>query len=65
VDGAKNVAYTRLAVRLDEIPYNKRLYVHCGSGLRASFASASLASKDRKVIYVDGAFSEFSASLKI
>jgi len=65
VDGAKNVAYTRLAVRLDEIPYNKRLYVHCGSGLRASFASAYLASHDRKVIYVDGAFSEFSASLKI
>lgn len=65
VDGAKNIAYTRLAVRLEEIPFNKRLYVHCGSGLRASFASAYLAGKDRKVIYVDGAFSEIPASLKI
>ena len=63
--GAKNIAYTRLALRLDEIPFNKRLYVHCGSGLRASFASAYLAGKDRKVIYVDGAFSEIPASLKI
>jgi hydroxyacylglutathione hydrolase len=65
VDGAKNIAYTRLAVRLDEIPFDKSLYVHCGSGLRASFASAYLASKDRKVIYVDGAFSEIPAILKI
>ncbi len=64
VDGAKNVAYTRLAARLDEVPEGKRLYVHCGSGLRASFAAPYLAGRQREVVYVDGDFSEIPASIK-
>jgi len=64
VDGAKNIAYTRLAARLDEVPDGKRLYVHCGSGLRASFAVPYLVIQHRDVIHVDGAFSDIPASLK-
>jgi hydroxyacylglutathione hydrolase len=64
VKGAKNIAYTRLAARLDEVPDAKTLYVHCGSGLRASLAVPYLASRHREVIYVDGAFSEISSSIK-
>ncbi len=64
VDGAKNIAYTRLAARLDEVPQGKRLYVHCGSGLRAGFAVPYLASRNRDVIYVDGAFTGIPDSIK-
>jgi hydroxyacylglutathione hydrolase len=48
VDGAKNIAYTQLAARLDEIPKDKRLYVHCGSGRRASFAVSYLVNQNRE-----------------
>jgi len=64
VEGAKNIAYTRLAARLAEVPEGKRLYVHCGSGLRASFATPYLASRHRDVIYVNGAFSDIPISLR-
>lgn len=63
VEGAKNIAYTRLAARLSEVPSDKRIYVHCGSGLRASFAVSYLANQDREVVYVDGLFSEISDSI--
>jgi hydroxyacylglutathione hydrolase len=63
VDGATNIAYTRLAARLDEVPDGKRLYVHCGSGLRASFAVPYLASRHREVVYVNGSFSDIPGSL--
>ena len=58
VEGAKNIAYTRLAARISEVPTGKPLFVHCGSGLRASFAVPFLASKGFDVVHVDGAFGE-------
>jgi hydroxyacylglutathione hydrolase len=64
VRGAKNIAYTRLAARLDEVPDAHPLYVHCGSGLRASFAVPYLVSKNHEVVYVDGPFSEISDRIK-
>ena len=64
VRGAKNIAYTRLAARLDEVPDAHPLYVHCGSGLRASFATSYLSGQGREVIFVDGSFDEISESIK-
>jgi hydroxyacylglutathione hydrolase len=64
VKGAKNIAYTRLAARLNEVPDAKPLYVHCGSGLRAGFAVSYLANRHREVIYVDGAFSTIPDGIK-
>ena len=64
VKGAKNIAYTRLAARFDEVPDAKTLYVHCGSGQRASLAVPYLASRQREVIYVDGAFSAILDDIK-
>lgn len=64
VEGAKNIAYTRLGARLDEVPSDTRLYVHCGSGLRAGLAVPFLAKQNRKVVHVDGSFSEISDSIK-
>lgn len=64
VQGARNIAYTRLAARLSEVPGDRRIYVHCGSGLRASLAAAFLASQGRDVVLVDGAFAKISIEIK-
>ena len=64
VSDAKNIAYTRLAARLDEVPAGSPLFVHCGSGLRAGLACAYLASVGREVVLVDGPFTEIPAALK-
>jgi hydroxyacylglutathione hydrolase len=58
VAGAQHVAYTRLAEHLAEIPVDRPLYVHCGSGLRAALAVSFLAAQGRQVIHVDGDFDD-------
>ncbi len=52
--GSVNVAYTRLLERLEEVPPGPTYLVHCGSGLRASFAAALLERSGRDVIFLDG-----------
>jgi hydroxyacylglutathione hydrolase len=64
VAGATNIAYTRLAARLDEVPSGEPLFVHCGSGLRAGIATAYLASQGRDVVHVDGSYADIPAGLK-
>jgi len=64
VRGAKNIAYTRLAAHLDEVPASAPLHVHCAGGTRAAIASAFLASRGHEVVHVDGSFGEIPASMK-
>jgi hydroxyacylglutathione hydrolase len=64
VRGAVHIPYTRLAARLAEVPDKQPLYVHCGSGLRASFAAPYLAREGREVITVDGAFEDISQKIR-
>jgi hydroxyacylglutathione hydrolase len=61
VEGAVNIAYTRLGVRLAELPDRRPVYVHCGSGLRASMAVSFLAAKGIDAVHVDGNFGEIGA----
>jgi hydroxyacylglutathione hydrolase len=63
VKDSLHIAHTRLAARLDEIDPAATWFVHCGSGLRASFASAFLAREGRRVVHVDGDFEEIDPSL--
>jgi hydroxyacylglutathione hydrolase len=63
VRGAKNIAYTRLAARFEELPTASPLHVHCAGGTRAAIASAFLSSRGRDVIHVDGAFAEIPAEM--
>lgn len=42
IDGAKNIAHTRLASRLEELPEGKKMLVHCQSGLRSARACGYL-----------------------
>lgn len=63
VRGATNIAHTRLAARIDELPASDPLFVHCGSGVRAIMAVPFLARTGREVIYVDGNFADLPAEL--
>ncbi len=64
VRGAVQIAHTRLAVRLEEIPAGRPLYVHCASGLRAAMAASFLAGKGIEVVHVNGDFEEIPVSLR-
>jgi hydroxyacylglutathione hydrolase len=64
VHGATNIAHTRLAPRLAEVPAAEPLFVHCGSGLRAAVAASFLAATGHNVVWVDGNFADIPAALK-
>lgn len=64
VKGAVNIAYTRLAARISEVPNGSPLFIHCGSGLRAAFATSFLAGEGHEVVYVNGSFGEISAGIR-
>lgn len=56
VDGATNIAHTRLAARLDELPRDGALAVHCLSGARASAAASLLEREGFRVVAVNDVF---------
>ncbi|MDX1585371.1 MAG: rhodanese-like domain-containing protein, partial [Balneolaceae bacterium] len=53
LEGALNIAHTRLLDREDELPKDKTLLVHCRTGIRASVASALLARDGFSVKYIN------------
>lgn len=53
LQGATNIAHTRLLEREEELPKDKTLLVHCKSGYRASVASALLHRDGYRVKYID------------
>jgi len=61
IPGAINVAHTRLVPRLDEIPTDDVLLVHCKTGARAAAAAAALERAGRQVEYVDDSFVNWRA----
>ncbi|MEO1511585.1 MAG: rhodanese-like domain-containing protein, partial [Planctomycetota bacterium] len=62
VPGATNIAHTRLASRLDELPGDGPILVNCRSGGRSARASAYLKRAGRDVINLAGGYSAWSAS---
>lgn len=56
VEGACNIAHTRLAARLDELPRGRELMVHCLSGARASAAASLLEREGFHVTAVNDIF---------
>ena len=61
IPGSINIAHTRLADHLDELPTDKTLLVHCAGGTRASYASGLLDKHGFDVQWVDDDFSEWEA----
>lgn len=64
VKGALHIPHTRLAARMAELPAGKRLYVHCGSGLRAGMAASFLTRSGLDAVLVEGPFAKISPELK-
>ena len=58
LDGALSFPYTRLKAHLEELPKNCRLFIHCGSGKRASLAASYLRAEGFDAVHVDGTCSE-------
>ncbi|MDZ7680807.1 MAG: rhodanese-like domain-containing protein [Fodinibius sp.] len=56
IPDALNIAHTRLADNLDELPREKTLLVHCAGGTRASYASGLLEKNGFNVQWVDDDF---------
>jgi rhodanese-related sulfurtransferase len=40
VDGSVNIPLSRLSERLDELPHDREIVVHCASGYRSSIAAS-------------------------
>jgi len=59
IDGAMNIAHTRLLDRKDELPADKKIYVHCMTGARSAVAAAFLQSEGFDVAQVDDLFTEY------
>lgn len=53
VRDAINVALHELPERIDELPRERQLWVHCASGYRASIAAALLDREHRDVVLID------------
>ena len=61
VDGAVNIPLHELLNRMDEVPAGK-LWVHCGSGYRASAASSLLQRAGKDVVHIDAKFDDAAAA---
>ncbi len=60
IEGATNVAHTRLLPRLEEVPADKPLVVHCAAGSRSAVATAYLAHKGYDVAVVLDDFANYT-----
>lgn len=60
VDGAQQIAYTRLASQIHSLSSTPYL-VHCGSGSRASLAVPYLERKGVVVTYLEGLYSDYES----
>lgn len=60
IPASQNVAHSRLPNHLDEVPKDKQLLVHCGSGRRASSASSLLERYGHEVVTVNDEWSNWA-----
>lgn len=61
VEGAINIAHTRLLPRMDEVPSDKKIYVHCQSGARSAVAAALLQKNGYDVVQIDDEFENYKS----
>lgn len=61
IDGATNIAHTRLLARLPEVPRNRPILVHCQSGARSARAAALLQRHGYDVTNLAGGYLTWAA----
>jgi hydroxyacylglutathione hydrolase len=62
IEGAVNIAHTRLHPRKGDVPTGKKLVVHCQAGGRSAVAAAFLKREGFDVVLVDDEFSNWKAA---
>lgn len=65
IPDAINIAHTRLFDRIDEVPRDKHLLVHCETGIRSAVASAFLQSRGFTVTLIDDEFKNYPKNLLV
>ncbi|MAO63909.1 MAG: MBL fold metallo-hydrolase [Balneola sp.] len=53
IEGAQNIAHTRLLSRMEEVPTERKIVVHCQAGGRSAVAAALLQRNDYEVVLID------------
>jgi hydroxyacylglutathione hydrolase len=61
VEGAVNIAHTRLLPKKDQLPAGKKIYVHCQAGGRSAVAAALLKRDGHNVVLIDDEFANYRA----
>lgn len=64
IEGARNIAHTRLASRLDEVPTGQPLIVQCQGGVRSVRAAAFLKRAGYEVLNMQGGYQAWQAETK-
>ncbi len=64
VAGSIHIPHVRLRARMDELPKDKTLLVHCQSGIRSAVASALLSASGFNAVYVNDHFKNWKAPEK-
>jgi hydroxyacylglutathione hydrolase len=64
VDGAVNFAHTRLLPNKENIPSDKKLYLHCMTGGRSAVATAFLKRNGFEVALIDDDFEKYMSKIK-
>jgi hydroxyacylglutathione hydrolase len=59
IDGAMNIAHTRLLPKLEDVPKEKKIYVHCQAGGRSAVAAALLQREGHDVVLIDDEFENY------
>lgn len=62
LDGTAHIPLHRLASRLDEVPRDRPVWVHCAIGYRAAIAASLLERAGRIVVLIDEDFAKASAA---
>jgi hydroxyacylglutathione hydrolase len=62
IAGSHNVPLHQLLDRIDEIPADREIWVHCAAGYRASIAASILDRAGRRVVAIDDAFASAAAT---
>lgn len=61
VEGAQNIAHTRLLPRIDEVPRERKVVVHCQAGGRSAVASALLQRNGYQVVLIDDEWENYTS----
>ena len=65
IEGAHSLPYTRMRELLASLPKDKKLFVHCASGKRASLATSFLRSRGYDAVHIDGAYADHTPSCRV